>query len=371
MNLELNHNGKKYISVVSAAHITGYNRDYIGQLCRANLIDATKFGQRWFVDLDILIEYLKVSPTDLLSVSSDQQAILIKSSNSNIEVLSEPAVVDFSSSIRKETKDENSNSELSKNIFVSIVDSPVTPVQHSRGKSFKFISHIAFAFLAIVLILNSVFVFRNNIGDLISRQTEKSFFVSESFSDSGNVISDLSFGFEKIPIYLSSGVSTLVRSGGTVYMEVKSAAQNSILLASDTSLYAVSNPKHFLNSVVESILQSISVEGKNLASVFSSISSMTKINTDATEIDLSGDTDNVGDVPDHFVSAFSDFEMKDSVTSEIYCIRIKNGEWDKKVGNCSSIDSYASSGDVPQFKVYIPPTDEYLSPATQISTTAP
>ncbi|MDO8574395.1 MAG: hypothetical protein Q7R86_02105, partial [bacterium] len=65
MDLEIDVNGKKYISVASAARLTGYNSDYIGQLCRGKLIVAVRVGRRWFVDQNSLIGYLELEKSEL------------------------------------------------------------------------------------------------------------------------------------------------------------------------------------------------------------------------------------------------------------------------------------------------------------------
>lgn len=40
---------KKYISSKRASDITGYAKDYVGQLCRGGKIDARRIGRNWFV----------------------------------------------------------------------------------------------------------------------------------------------------------------------------------------------------------------------------------------------------------------------------------------------------------------------------------
>jgi excisionase family DNA binding protein len=49
---ELEIQGKKLISSKRAAEITGYAKDYIGQLIRAGKIQGIRFGRAWFVDED-------------------------------------------------------------------------------------------------------------------------------------------------------------------------------------------------------------------------------------------------------------------------------------------------------------------------------
>lgn len=54
MGSELIFEGKKYISAIRASSISGYNSDYIGQLCRKNLIDCRRVGRSWFVSEESL-----------------------------------------------------------------------------------------------------------------------------------------------------------------------------------------------------------------------------------------------------------------------------------------------------------------------------
>ncbi|MEK7514755.1 MAG: hypothetical protein AAB587_02960, partial [Patescibacteria group bacterium] len=49
MHQDLFIRGEKYISAKRAAEITGYTRDYIGQLCRGDKVDASLVGRVWFV----------------------------------------------------------------------------------------------------------------------------------------------------------------------------------------------------------------------------------------------------------------------------------------------------------------------------------
>lgn len=47
---ELVISGKKYISSKRASEITGYAKDYIGQLARGGKVSATRIGRAWYVD---------------------------------------------------------------------------------------------------------------------------------------------------------------------------------------------------------------------------------------------------------------------------------------------------------------------------------
>ncbi|MFA5877625.1 MAG: hypothetical protein WC880_04685 [Candidatus Paceibacterota bacterium] len=52
---ELVISGKKYISSKRASELTGYAKDYIGQLARGSKVPATRIGRAWYVDEAALI----------------------------------------------------------------------------------------------------------------------------------------------------------------------------------------------------------------------------------------------------------------------------------------------------------------------------
>lgn len=49
--------GKKYISSKRAAELTGYAKDYVGQLCRMGKLDAKLIGRNWLVCESSLMEH--------------------------------------------------------------------------------------------------------------------------------------------------------------------------------------------------------------------------------------------------------------------------------------------------------------------------
>ena len=53
---------KKYLSVSSASKLTGYSKDYIGQLSRHHKVDSVRVGRTWYVREESLLSY-KNSPT--------------------------------------------------------------------------------------------------------------------------------------------------------------------------------------------------------------------------------------------------------------------------------------------------------------------
>ncbi len=61
MGNELDFEGKKYISARRASEISGYNSDYIGQLCRKGSLDCRLVGRSWFVNEISLREHKDVA----------------------------------------------------------------------------------------------------------------------------------------------------------------------------------------------------------------------------------------------------------------------------------------------------------------------
>ena len=61
MNSELYFEAKKYISARRASQISGYNSDYIGQLCRKEKLDCRLVGRSWFVSEESLLQHQKSS----------------------------------------------------------------------------------------------------------------------------------------------------------------------------------------------------------------------------------------------------------------------------------------------------------------------
>lgn len=56
---ELTIGGKQYISSRRAAKLSGYAKDYIGQLCRGGVLPATMVGRSWYIEEDALKEHRK------------------------------------------------------------------------------------------------------------------------------------------------------------------------------------------------------------------------------------------------------------------------------------------------------------------------
>jgi hypothetical protein len=57
MSSSLFFDNKRYISIKEAGSVTGYSRDYIGQLARSNKIDSKRVGRTWYVEKESLLKY--------------------------------------------------------------------------------------------------------------------------------------------------------------------------------------------------------------------------------------------------------------------------------------------------------------------------
>lgn len=57
MSDEIQVGGVSFVPSKRAAEVSGYKQDYVGQLCRAGLIDAKRINGLWYVNLDSLYGY--------------------------------------------------------------------------------------------------------------------------------------------------------------------------------------------------------------------------------------------------------------------------------------------------------------------------
>jgi hypothetical protein len=67
----LNLEGKEYVSAASAAKLTEYNQDYVGQLARAGKIPSRQIGNRWYVEREALINHKKEKDALLRAVQAE------------------------------------------------------------------------------------------------------------------------------------------------------------------------------------------------------------------------------------------------------------------------------------------------------------
>ncbi|TSC70535.1 MAG: hypothetical protein CEO12_256, partial [Parcubacteria group bacterium Gr01-1014_46] len=106
---------KKYISVKDAANLTGYSKDYIGQLCRSNKILSKRVGRVWYVEEESLLNY-KNTPTtfdfskNLYSKKDEQKDTIPSTVNHKVLVPSPfiagevPTIDSFKIEVKKDTE---------------------------------------------------------------------------------------------------------------------------------------------------------------------------------------------------------------------------------------------------------------------------
>ena len=59
--------GKKYISSKRASELSGYAKDYIGQLIREGKVLGTRVGRAWYVDMDTLLAHDSKVKTEIMA----------------------------------------------------------------------------------------------------------------------------------------------------------------------------------------------------------------------------------------------------------------------------------------------------------------
>lgn len=50
----------EYLTVKSTAEFSGYNQQYLRRLLRENIFLSKRIGQMWLIDLDSLLDYLRI-----------------------------------------------------------------------------------------------------------------------------------------------------------------------------------------------------------------------------------------------------------------------------------------------------------------------
>ena len=86
MSIPLFFENKKFISVKTASSLTGYTRDYVGQLCRQNKIESRRIGRAWYVSPESLLNYKNFSIEFSPLVSGNNfSAPVVKNSDQTVE----------------------------------------------------------------------------------------------------------------------------------------------------------------------------------------------------------------------------------------------------------------------------------------------
>lgn len=86
---EITIDGKTYISSKQAAGITGYAKDYVGQLCREGRVEARLIGRSWYVLEESIRKHRfeEAEPTE-----TKQETVSEESEKTNVEAIWTPTV---------------------------------------------------------------------------------------------------------------------------------------------------------------------------------------------------------------------------------------------------------------------------------------
>ncbi len=82
MSPNLFFNKKKYLSTQAASALTGYSRDYIGQLAREGKIESTRVSRVWYVEEESLLKYKNLS-LELETLKDQREGSLNKTQESS------------------------------------------------------------------------------------------------------------------------------------------------------------------------------------------------------------------------------------------------------------------------------------------------
>lgn len=67
--------GRDYVSATRAASITGYNKDYLGQLARGGKVMSQQVGNRWYFDRESIMSHKSSKDSQLATVQSKSVGI--------------------------------------------------------------------------------------------------------------------------------------------------------------------------------------------------------------------------------------------------------------------------------------------------------
>lgn len=81
---ELELQGKKYISSKRASELTGYAKDYIGQLARGNKVPATRVGRAWYVEEEAILAHAGKLEQSVASIPTTSKIDIKKIQNENV-----------------------------------------------------------------------------------------------------------------------------------------------------------------------------------------------------------------------------------------------------------------------------------------------
>ncbi|HRH26991.1 MAG TPA: hypothetical protein PLZ99_02410, partial [Parcubacteria group bacterium] len=285
---------KKYISVKDASALTGYSKDYIGQLCRSNKIISRRFGRIWYVEEESLFNY-KNTPTTFdfarnLYPNKNTDSVSVK-----VEEVSKTVVPNEVVAVTVDEKIETVSVPVSAKVPQVSVVVPTTYPNVEKDNLLNAVHELMFVFdvnfskklnplVLTLLIIIGIFTFKfdfNNFGTtvaVVSRYTKDSVnYLAYNVSNSPKVVFDavnqvsglysenikkayLAFGHDSVSLNNSQFASAINssqdfnpidHSGLVVYRKINSwfdglFAPNSVFVNTNTIVKATTTPKNTL-----------------------------------------------------------------------------------------------------------------------------
>lgn len=159
MNNELTLEGKKYISASRASKISGYNSDYLGQLCRSGKLDCKFISRVWFVTEESLLEHQKNNGRKKI-----KNEFLGKLKTQNEERIQ----YSYKDSVREYIDEQKKLNKLNLNKELNSKQNKNSTKLFSKVELFK---NTSLVLVFVILILGSFFISSNNFVEINNKQT--------------------------------------------------------------------------------------------------------------------------------------------------------------------------------------------------------
>src|SRR3989338_5328324 len=295
------------ITTAEASKLSGYAKDYIGQLCRLQKIRGRLFGKRWLVDTESLLKFVEFSKTDVRDFTFSRQSVgeqtpkKVESARLEIEtlqseksILKEAAIVLEEQSFVGKSFSPNTYSADSsplmpklaslakaEKIFeVSKKRPPVFSPRYSRHSDlFPKLGALA---LSVTLVFGTFFLSRTEYPARASQKLTAAFSGIEAGIFSGaSALADV-LSPERIRIalvraqnnlarYASVGASTTVRSASSFFEDTLSVARYTAESSRDIATSFLTDPKDFTLSLAEDVSKNVSHLAGSLHSAGTSV----------------------------------------------------------------------------------------------------
>ncbi len=254
MNSDLFFENIRYISVKDASTLTGYSKDYIGQLCRQDKILSKRIGRIWYVGEDSIITYKNTPATFDFAKNLAPHSVPASIKNENVVDLAQGPTASPIKEVLKSTPEILTTTELSKskkfvhealfgfdtNIFVKIIPFVMGLV-------------LAIGFLSVLEAVQNTSDLKSGLSDIRdSIRLEK---ISDSIATSPSVV--YAIANDVVNLYSEKMFQVYTNFGTTI--------QNIGLGTSDEIKQIASNPPFYISSLFKEIAY---YENKKINTVF-------------------------------------------------------------------------------------------------------